>query len=666
MPKQGKLLFNLNLFILLFSGLFIRFILIPQPGFEADIAYWKWWADEASKIGAPAMINNTGINYPPFFAYILELMGKLYYGLGGVKENLFDVYNLLFLFLSKAPSILSDVGTAYLIYKIVQEFILVNFEERIKNKLSLITSALYLFNPVVIFDGAYWGQTDGIAAFLTLLYFYLCMKKRVWLAFAIATIALFTKVQTFIFIPILILITFKGYGIKKVVEGMGITAATFYIINFPYIYAKIMPRIFSLIVDSASYFPLASLNAYNFWWIIVDAKGFTTPDTILIANIISYKTLGLALFGLTYIITCLYLWISSDLSNFKKLPFSSPNKEDDNKIAGSPSDFTRLPFFSANDKEYSQRVDSEKKWKTEENLDGRPKQCIKNTSIKNYFPIFLACAFISFAFYMLPTEIHERYIYPIFMFLTLLFPYLYKSKFFIIHCLFYLLLSLSIFLNLHLVLVLNYPDNGMPLISLLNKAPVYEPFTLLLSWINVVLFLLLSFCVLKTFSKSFWIKGAIGGVILISVLFGKNMLTNQKNEVYLSDLKPINIYQDYGKLEKNRSVDKNNLSSSYYYFNKGLGSHANSLIVYNLNKNWKRFVTDFGVDTESGEAASVEFFIRLDGKDLVKSPVMKKWSKPGHFDIDVTNVKTLELGITDAKDGRNGDHADWLQPKLYR
>ena len=45
---------------------------------------------------------------------------------------------------------------------------------------------------------------------------------------------------------------------------------------------------------------------------------------------------------------------------------------------------------------------------------------------------------------------------------------------------------------------------------------------------------------------------------------------------------------------------------------------------------------------------------------------MGRFDFPIHIEVDVTNVKYLGLNITDGGDGINNDHADWLNPILYK
>ena len=65
-------------FLLLSLGLVVRLLLIPVSGFKADIAFWKGWGLAVTDKGIIWLVNNTNYNYPPGFAYILELIGKVY------------------------------------------------------------------------------------------------------------------------------------------------------------------------------------------------------------------------------------------------------------------------------------------------------------------------------------------------------------------------------------------------------------------------------------------------------------------------------------------------------------------------------------------------------------------------------------------------------------
>src|SRR3990170_2497728 len=102
----------------LFVGLVIRIILVGNPGFEADISFWKSWGLAALDHGIVWTSINTNINYPPGFIYILWLMAKIYSIFADPRDyySFWQVNNFTFLFASKSIAIAADIAIACLIY----------------------------------------------------------------------------------------------------------------------------------------------------------------------------------------------------------------------------------------------------------------------------------------------------------------------------------------------------------------------------------------------------------------------------------------------------------------------------------------------------------------------------------------------------------------------
>ena len=110
----------------------------------------------------------------------------------------------------------------------------------------------------------------------------------------------------------------------------------------------------------------------------------------------------------------------------------------------------------------------------------------------------------------------------------------------------------------------------------------------------------------------------------------------------------------------------NRLSNNYFFYRYGFSTHANSNLTFDLNRQFSALSADVGVDTEAGTAASVVFQIWGDGKLLFESPKMGRFDFPRHLKINLSGIKYLGLSVNDAGDGINNDHADWLNPVLYK
>ena len=101
-------------------------------------------------------------------------------------------------------------------------------------------------------------------------------------------------------------------------------------------------------------------------------------------------------------------------------------------------------------------------------------------------------------------------------------------------------------------------------------------------------------------------------------------------------------------------------------YEKGLGTHAESTIVYDIaGKGFTRFQSWCGIDYSyyNSSAPSVQFIVYLDGEPAFDSGVMNAKSPAQFIDLDVTGVETIQL---DARmvDTNNSDHADWADAKF--
>lgn len=116
--------------------------------------------------------------------------------------------------------------------------------------------------------------------------------------------------------------------------------------------------------------------------------------------------------------------------------------------------------------------------------------------------------------------------------------------------------------------------------------------------------------------------------------------------------------------QKNKSIDLHKITINGKVYEKGIGTHASSEIVYNLGKNFTNFETDMGVDSEVING-SVVFQVFADGIKLYDSGLMTAATPAKTARLNVTGVTILKLVVTDNGDGITNDHADWANARLY-
>jgi len=134
----------------------------------------------------------------------------------------------------------------------------------------------------------------------------------------------------------------------------------------------------------------------------------------------------------------------------------------------------------------------------------------------------------------------------------------------------------------------------------------------------------------------------------------------------LTELEPLSAHQDWGQLASDQSVWGKPMQIANRKFATGLGTHANSELVYDLSGGFERFEAWVGVDAAvvGYPGGSVVFKVVADGRELFNSGVMRMDTPAKRVSVPVTGATELKLIATDAGDGVTSDHADWAEAVL--
>ncbi len=151
------------LLVLLLGGLALRltiaYVLFPSSGFETDLATYASWALTLADHGPAGFYANAGFaDYPPAYLYLLWPIGLLARQAADPATMAAD--------LLKLPPILLDLAVGYTIYRLVLGWA---WPGRRAEAMALAAAALYVFNPVSFYDSALWGQSDAAGALVLLL-----------------------------------------------------------------------------------------------------------------------------------------------------------------------------------------------------------------------------------------------------------------------------------------------------------------------------------------------------------------------------------------------------------------------------------------------------------------------------------------------------------------
>ncbi|MBW5448865.1 DUF2029 domain-containing protein [Cohnella sp. CFH 77786] len=213
----------------------------------------------------------------------------------------------------------------------------------------LIVLALFALNPAFIADSAVWGQVDLLHSMLMVLAV-VAMPRRPWLSGLWAGFALLAKFQAVTVLPVV-----GTYLLVRLVRGRSFREAAGWLIGFAAplgVAAAYFARAGSLsamfrqaYADAVGQYASATVNAANVWFHLLGVDPSASDSEPYWAGL-TLRTIGLLLFGAVTAFVCLYIWIA----------LKDPEKE-------------------------------------------RAPEAV----------LLKAAAAIGFAFFMLPTEIHERY-----------------------------------------------------------------------------------------------------------------------------------------------------------------------------------------------------------------------------------------------------------------
>ncbi len=129
---------------------------------------------------------------------------------------------------------------------------------------------------------------------------------------------------------------------------------------------------------------------------------------------------------------------------------------------------------------------------------------------------------------------------------------------------------------------------------------------------------------------------------------------------------PVELDQSNGETEPN---DGQPLQINGSTYEKGLGVHAESEIIFSLNGSYDIFISDIGIDDEACSNASVQFEVFIDGVAQYTSPLMKRNDRARHIEIPLTGAQELKLVVNNgspalAEDSQSCDHANWADARL--
>ncbi len=152
----------------------------------------------------------------------------------------------------------------------------------------------------------------------------------------------------------------------------------------------------------------------------------------------------------------------------------------------------------------------------------------------------------------------------------------------------------------------------------------------------------------------------------LTILFLATLLIScsQPETIYLDELDLSSMTSGWGTPQINKSITNGPLLINGEEYKRGIGTHATSTFLIDLQGNALEFSARFGVDDASVENGSIKFYLIGDREIIWESDVMRKGSDARDCLVSLKGINKLGLLVADADDGIAYDHANWVNAKV--
>ncbi|MGH2537394.1 MAG: hypothetical protein ACRDHL_08380 [Candidatus Promineifilaceae bacterium] len=245
------------LLLLFTAGLLIRLPFLAQDfQVTADLPLLRAWAALAADGEWLTIYDSDERRYPPVAMAVLGAAGWLARGLpaGWFSEE--AGLNLII----KSLATLGDAGIALLVYGMLRP-----------QPWALAAAALWLLNPAPWYVSAIWGQLDSLFILLALGATVVLWRGAAVSGWLLYALALATKVQSLVFLPLIVGLSLRRAGWRSL--GLGVTAAAglLALVSLPWLAGGRLPALLQNVVGSSG---RLVQDAYNFWYAVLGGGAF--------------------------------------------------------------------------------------------------------------------------------------------------------------------------------------------------------------------------------------------------------------------------------------------------------------------------------------------------------------------------------------------------------
>ncbi|MFM8412200.1 MAG: hypothetical protein ACKOCT_18215, partial [Alphaproteobacteria bacterium] len=266
LPADVPLRERLALDGILLALLAAKLLVAPIWQYKIDIGAYQAWAMKLAAEG-PARFYAPGYfaDYPPGYMYVLWWIG--------LAARALSVGASGFVTLIKLPALLADLAVARLIFSRLRGA---------GKRLAWLGAMAFALNPALVLDSAVWGQTDSVLALLCLFAFFAQGERRYELAWIFAAVAVLTKPQAILIVPLLVLWPIGWWKSGRPLLAALAALATVFVIADPFRGDRPWRWLWDLYAGTTGYYAETAVNAMNLPALLF---GMRRPDATVVAGL---------------------------------------------------------------------------------------------------------------------------------------------------------------------------------------------------------------------------------------------------------------------------------------------------------------------------------------------------------------------------------------------
>lgn len=275
---------------------------------QNDLGVFRDWGIAAAQHGLFSVYaQDSTVIYPPIFPSVTGILTDIWLRVGG--STVIEPGSTYVVLLKILP-LLTELGIIAAVYFVLPP----------RTRLRWVLPIFLAIYPGLIVTTAFWGQTDALFTLPLVIAFALLQKEHDRASWVFFTVAILAKPQAVLALPVLMILTFRRYGWKSLLSGIGLMSLISFFVHAPFILVSGLESALRPYLSAADQFPVLTFNAFNLWYTFIPGVWESHPPLVYdlisdrepLIGLITANQLGLFLF-VAYIFVLLFvMWRQSN------------------------------------------------------------------------------------------------------------------------------------------------------------------------------------------------------------------------------------------------------------------------------------------------------------------------------------------------------------------